>query len=258
MKKIDFTLVADVVFYGSAVWFLSIGLFRYFRMGLALSAILSSLVALACAGIVFLFSYHSRRKRRLSKKETEAREALMLHLALEKEERNRAALVTAFLADKKDARLKDDFLLVDDALCIPRFTMQPLSADETARILRSYGRENLTILCNALTPEAEKLASSFGIKVMRKDDIYALFTRTETTPDPLILAELPRKSVRRAFRRIVSKKSARPFFVSGILLLVMSLFTVFPIYYLTSGCILTLLAIFVRFFGFASENGDYV
>ena len=257
MKKIDFTLIADVVFYGAAVWFLSIGILRYLRMALWLSVLLASLIALSAAGAVFLLSYHSRRKRRLSKKESEARESLMLHLALEKEERVRAALVTAFLADQKEAHCQDDVLLVGDALCVPRFTMQPLSADETARILRAYGREKLTILCNALTPEAEKLAASFGVRVLRKDDIFALFTRTETTPSPLILAELPRKSIKRTFRRIVSKKSARPFFVSGILLLIMSLFTFFPIYYLISGCVLTSLAILVRFFGFSAENGDY-
>lgn len=257
MKKIDLTLIADVAFYGAAAWFLAVGLLRYFRVGLVLALVIASLIAFAAAGVVFLLSYHSRRKQRLTKKEAEAQEALMLHLALEKEERVRASLVTAFLADKQEAQLKGDALLVGDALCVPRFTMQPLSADETARILRAYGREKLTILCNALTPEAEKLARSFGIKIMRKNDVYALFTRTETTPDPLILAELPRKSVKRTLRRIVSKKSARPFFTSGILLLIMSLFTFFPIYYLVSGCVLTLLAIFVRFFGFASENGDY-
>ena len=258
MKKIDLSLVADVVFYGIAVWFLSIGLMRYYRMGLALSAILASLIALAVAGIIFILSYSTRRKRRLGKRETEAREALMLHLALEKEERVRAALIAAFLADGKEAHLQGDALLVEDTLCVPRFTMQPLSADETARVIRAYGRENLTILCNALTPEAEKLASSFGVKVTRKNDIYDLFTRTQTTPDPLILAELPRKNAKRTLRRIVSKKSARPFFTSGVLLLLMSLFTFFPIYYLISGGTLTILAIFVRFFGFSSENGDYV
>ena len=257
MKKIDFPLIADVAFYGAAAWFLSIGLLRYYRMQLTLSAIIASLISLAVAGIVFLVAYTRRRKRRLGKKETEAREALMLHLALEKEERINAALCKAFLADQKSAAVQGDAILVEDALCVPRFTMQPLSADEVARIIRVYGREKLTILCNALTPEAEKLASSFGVKIMRKGEIYELFTRTQTTPNPLILAELPRKSARQTLRRMVSKKSARPFFTSGILLLIMSLFTFFPIYYLISGCVLTSLAILVRFFGFAPENGDY-
>ena len=258
MKKIDFALIADVAFYAVAAWFLSIGLLRYYRMGLTLSVITASIIALAIAGVTFLISYSGRRKRKLGKKETEAREALMLHLALEKEERVSADLIKAFLADGKNATLQQNAIIVEDTTCVPRFTMQPLSADEVARIIRAYGREKLSVLCNTLTPEAEKLAGSFGVNLMRKNEIYDLFTRTGTTPDPLILAELPRKSARTTLRRIVSKKSARPFFTSGILLLLMSLFTFFPIYYLISGCTLTILAIFVRFFGFASENGDYV
>ena len=258
MKKIDFTLIADVIFYSVAAWFLSIGLLRYYRMGLSLAAILASLIALATACITLLLSYSSRRKRRLSKKESEAREALMLHLALEKEARVCTSLIEAFRADGKEARLNENTIVMEDALLLPRFTMQPLSADEVARLIRTYGRDKLTILCNTLSPEAEKLACSFGVKVMRKNEIYNLFTRTNTTPDPLILAELPRKSARRTLRRIVSKQSARPFFTSGILLLIMSLFTFFPIYYLTFGCALTILAILVRFFGFAPQNSDYV
>ena len=257
MKKIDFTLIADVAFYGVAVWFVAIGLLRYFRMSLVLSAIVASIIALATACVVFLISYYSHRRRRLSKKESEAREALLLHLALEKEERVLNALLKAFSADGKSAQLQEDGILVEDALCVPRFTMQPLSADEIARLIRAYGRNKLTVLCNALSPEATKLAASFGVKVVKKQQIYELFTRTKTTPDPLILAELPRKSAKRTFRRIISKKSARPFFTSGVLLLFMSLFTFFPIYYLISGCTLTILAIFVRFFGFAPENADY-
>lgn len=254
MKKIDLTLASDVAFYGVAAWFLSIGILRYFRMEFPLAALLAALFSLAAGGTAFLLSSRSRRKRRLNRKETEEREALLLHLALEKEERVRAALLTAFLADQKEAHLKDDVLVVEEKLCVPRFTMQPLSADEIARLIRAYGAERLTVLCNALSAEALKLAASFGVSVLGKDEIYSLFSRTETTPSPLILAETPRKSAKRVFRRLVEKKSARPFFVSGILLLVMSLFTFFPIYYLIAGCILTSLAILIRFFGFTPET----
>ena len=146
MKKIDLTLVADCAFYGFAAWFLSIGLLRYFRMQLTPAAILSSLISFSVTGVVFLLSYHRRLKKRLSKKETEAQEALLLHLALEKEERVRTALLRAFLADKKTAQCQDDALFVDGSLCIPRFTMQPLSADEVARILRAHGQKSVKIL----------------------------------------------------------------------------------------------------------------
>lgn len=254
MKKIDLTIVADVAFYGVSAWFLSIGILRYFRMQFPLAALLSALFSLAAGGTAFLLTSRSRRKRRLNKKETEERDALLLHFALEKEERVRAALLTAFLADQQQAHLKDDVLVVDGNLCIPRFTMQPLSADEIARLIRAYGAEKTTVLCNVLSAEAQKLAATFGVKIIGKDEIYSLFQRTDSTPSPLILAEIPRKNAKKVFRRLVAKKSARPFFVSGILLLIMSLFTFFPIYYLIAGCILTSLSILIRFFGFASET----
>ncbi len=250
MKKIDFPLIADVAFYGTAVWFLSVGLLRYFRVSLVLSIVLSCLFALAAAGAVFLIGSHRHRVRNFNKREREQRDALMLHLALEKEERVRAALLTAMNADGLKAHCKQEALEAD-CLYLPRFTMQPLSADEIAKLIRQYGGTPFVVVCNDLTPEAEKLARSFGIKAMKGDEVYALFSRTETMPSPLILGEIPRKSAKRTLLRIFSKKSARPFFTSGIFLLIMSLFTFFPVYYLISGSVLMLLAVTVRCFGYA-------
>lgn len=251
MRKIDLPLIADVFFYGVAAFFVSVGFLRYFHLSLALSVVLACLFGLATSGIVFLIAYRSHRKHNLSKKEREGRDALLLHLALEREERVRAALLAAFLADgKENAHCAGDGLEAD-GLYLPRFTMQPLSADEIARLIREYPDTPFTVVCNDLTAEAEKLLVQFGLRAMKGNEVYALFTRTETMPDPLILGEIPRKSAKRTLRRIFSKKSARPFFTSGILLLFMSLFTFFPIYYLVSGTVLMLLAVSVRFLGYA-------
>ena len=239
MKKIDLPLIADVLFYGVAAFFLSVGFLRYFKIPLALSAALACLFALSAAGIVFLVAYRSHRKRNLSKKEREERDALLLHLALEKEERVRAALLLAFKADgKENAHCEGDGLEAD-GLYLSRFSMQPLSADEIAKLIREY---------------QGKLLDRFGLKAVKGNEVYSLFCRTDTVPDPLILGEVPRKSAKRTLRRIFSKKSARPFFTSGILLLFMSLFTFFPVYYLVSGTVLMLLAVTVRSFGYAQST----
>ena len=254
MKKIDFPLIADVLFYGVAAFFLSVGFLRYFKISLALSVALACLFALSAAGIVFLIAYRNHRKRNLSKKEREERDALLLHLALEKEERVRAALLLAFKADgKENAHCEGDGLEAD-GLYLPRFSMQPISADEIAKLIREYHGSQFTLVCNDLTAEAEKLLDRFGLKTMKGNEIYSLFSRTDTVPSPLILGEVPRKSAKRTFRRIFSKKSARPFFTSGILLLFMSLFTFFPVCYLVSGTVLMLLAVTVRSFGYAQST----
>ena len=251
MRKLDIPLILDVLFYSVASWFLALGILRYYRVNTGVSIASSTLIALATGVLAFLLIYSRRRKKVLGKKEQEQRDALLLHLALERSERVRAALIEAFTKDEKEAHCEGDVLAVDSTPLIPLFTMQPVSADAVARLIREYGPEPFTLACNSLTPEAEKLLQSFGKSVLHADEIYALFTRTDSTPSPLICGEIPRKSIRKNLRRSFSKKNARPFFVSGLILLIMSLFTFFPVYYLVTGSILLVASVCIRAFGYA-------
>ncbi len=251
MRKFDLPLFLDVAFYTAAAWFLGIGILRYFRVPLGISIAASTLIALAVGGVCFLLISMGHRKRSLSKAERERKEKLMLHLALERDERVRALLVKAFSADGKDAFEAEDSVMVGGEKLVPLFTMQPVSADAAAFLIRRYGEEAFTLACNELSPEAEKLLSSFGRKAMRGDEIFALFERTQATPERLILGEIPRPKIKAKLRRSFSKKNARPFFTGGILLLIMSLFTFFPLYYLISGSVLLLSSVLIRFLGYA-------
>lgn len=251
MKKIPLSLLTDTLFYAVCAFMLSLCVLRYYRVGFGASAALAAMFAVAAGGICFILFYGSYRKRFLGRKESERRDALLLHLALERPERVRAALLQAFVADGRRAHLEKDALTVDDMTVIPMFTMQPVSADDAARILREFAGEPFSIACNALSPETEKLLSSFGITCLSGDEIYDLFRRTDTMPESLICGKIPRRTVKTKLRRSFSKKNARPFLVSGLVLLVMSLFTVFPVYYLITGCVLLVSAVAVRLFGYA-------
>lgn len=251
MKKIDLPLILDVAFYSVATWFLAVGILRYFRAATWVTLLASTLIALSAGGLSFAIIFRKHRRRVLGKAELERREKLMLHLALEKDERVRAALLEAFCADGREAHCDGDSLVLDGETVAPCFTMQPLSADAVATLLRKYGETPFLIACNALTPEAERLLVSFGRKALRGDDVFELFEKTGKTPEKLICGEIPRPKFKAKFRRVFSKKNARPFFTGGILLLVMSLFTFFPIYYLVSGSILLICAVCVRMLGYA-------
>lgn len=251
MKNFRFALAADLFFYSSCAFVLCLSILRFYRMPLWLALICSAAVALAVGGLIFLLMYRSVNKKLLSKKQREEREALLLHLTLEKPERVRAALLSAYCADGKNAHCEREVLSVDGVPLVPLFTMEPVGADEIARLLREFGKTPFCVVCNALTPEAEKLLASFAIQAVRGEEVYALFSRTNTLPEPLICGEIPRKTVKQKLRRSFSKSNARPFFVSGSLLLVMSLFTFFPLYYVISGGILLICAVAVRLFGYA-------
>ncbi len=251
MRKIDLPLICDVLFYGACAFFLSVGILRFYRVPMAISLLCAVLFALAAGGIAFLILYSKRKKYALSKAERARKEGLMLHLALEQKGRVLEALQRAYAADGRQTEIGDGCLTEGEKRWVVLFTMQPVSADAVAEMLRSYGGSAFGLLCNELTPEAEKLMRSFGKDAVTGDEVFALFERTGTTPSPLICGDLPRPKLRARLKRSFSKRNAKPFFVSGMLLLVMSLFTFFPLYYLISGSILLLTAVAVRAFGYA-------
>ena len=253
LKQFDLPLTLDTLFYAVAVFFLSFAVMRYYRVTFVVAAVCALLFG-AAVGILFCALVGMRRKKRaLTKREREEMDALMLHLALEKPERVRALLLSAFLTDGQDARLDEDDLVCENEHVVPAFSLEPLSADAAAEILRRLGNEPFVVACKSLTPEAEKLLLSFGKSAKTCGEIYGLFMRTNGLPDPLICGNLPKRTPKMRLRATFSKQNARPFFVSGLLLLIMSLFVIFPLYYLIMGVILMITAIFVRTLGFTSR-----
>lgn len=251
MKKFSLALAADVLFYSVAAWLLAVGLLRYFRAETWVCMTAATLIALAVGGGTFCLLSAKREKRLLGKKEREERDALLLHLALEKDERVRALLLTALAADGREAHCSGDALALDGNPLVPLYTMEPVSADAVAQLVRRFGSEPFIVACNALTPEAEKLLTSFGKEVMNGDETYALFSRTKSIPEKLLCGDVPRRTAKTRLRAAFAKRNARPFFVSGFLLLIMSLFVIYPVYYLVTGSVLMIAAIIVRATGFA-------
>lgn len=250
MKKISLPLIFDVLFYMFCVFLPLVGALRFYRLPAAVVFSVAVLSALAVGIAAFCILYAKQSRSASDRAAQKRRDDLMLHLALERPARVREALARALQEDGRETAVEEDTVIADGMRYIPVFTMQPLSADAVAALLRKYGEECFTIVCNGLSPEAERLARSFGRDVLGAEAVFALFERTGTTPAHLILADVPRPKLRARLHCTFSKKNARPFFVSGSLLLIMSFFTLFPRYYLIAGSLLLLTAIVVRLLGY--------
>lgn len=251
MKKFSFAIAADVLFYSAAAWIISVGILRYYRADTWVCMAAATLIALAVGCALFLLLSTRRNRRLLGKKERERRDALLLHLALEKDERVRALLLEALLKDGRQAHCEQDAIDADGVTLVPLYTMEPVSADAVAQLLKKYGERPFTLACNTLTPEAEKLLASFARKAMKGDETYDLFERTACIPDKMICGNIPRRTAGTRLRAAFSKHNAHPFFVSGALLLIMSLFVIYPVYYLVTGSLLMITAVIVRAVGYA-------
>ncbi len=244
-------MILDALFYALAISALTFCVLRYFRLPVFLCFFVAALLLLATGLVVLLLEGGRHRKVKLNKKEREERDALMLHLALETPERVREALLSAYLANGKQANLKEDGIEVDGTLYLPIFTMQPISADAVARLLQKRQMQPFVLVCNELSPQSAALLSSFSVSAVCIDEVYTLFQKTECTPKKLICGNIPRRTAKTKLKLALKKSNARPFFVSGLALLFMSLFTVFPVYYLTVGGVLIATSIGVRLFGYS-------
>lgn len=246
-----FPILADIIFYSAVTWLVTFTIMRYYALPLWLCIVVAFLFMFAIGMTTFLLSSRKHNQKKLNQREREAKEALMLHLTLATDEQVRKSLFQALTARNEAVSYSDNDLILDEKCAVPLFTMEAVTADDVALLIRRH-RTSFILLCNELSPSAEKLLRSFQIKVMRGDEIYQLFSSTNTTPNPLICGELPRYNLKAKVHLAFSKRNARPYFVSGSLLLIMSLFAIFPVYYLVTGIVLLFCSVVVRFFGYAN------
>ena len=246
-----FSIVTDILFYSAAAFLLTFTVLRYYALPLWLCIVASLFLAIAVGMIAYLVTSGKYAKKLLNRRERNAKDALILHLTLDSEQNVNRSIYQAYRASGKDIVLSTDNQLYSEGKrLIPLFTMEAVSADIVASFMRKHGM-TFALLCNKLSPDAEKLAATFEIPYILGDEIFRMFRETNTTPNPLICGELPRRTLKTKMRIAFSKQNARPFFVSGSLLLIMSLFVLFPVYYLISGAILLSCSVIVRFFGYA-------
>ncbi len=242
MKNFDFPLWSDTAFLGGGVFLVSLCILRYYRLDMWLALLLSVLFALSLAVLFFCVGYMRRRKKLLLRRDREEKEKLMLHLALSSAEENEKLLLDVL---RKHLPQREG---AEEKLCL-LFTMQPLSADAVAKEIKGGTQKNLRIVCNALTPEAARLADSFSIPVTDGNEVYALLKEKSMLPRTYICGEKKKKKFKDRMRLALRKKNSRAFFFGGAGLLALSLFSFFPLYYILGGCTLLLAALFVRIFG---------
>ena len=272
MKKIDLPLWSDTV-----CLFLCLLLFFFavFRFSLPLWAAL--LIAFAASGaaaaLLFLFLRARRKKRHASEGEKAEIGRLVFHLAMSAPETNAALLAKCLnaAAQKNEAdgaaaqppdapadaeggrvqlpyRAKKDAVLFEKGRALVRFRFEKVTADELSPLVRAK-EECKAVFAGAFTDEAKKLADSFGLRLVEAPEVYTLVKESGCMPDPLLAPPKPRGGFLQKLRAGVHRRAWRGYAFAGVSLLLFSLLTIFPVYYIVSGSILLTLALLVRFFG---------
>ena len=240
-----FPVIADTVFYAACAFLLGFCALRFWGVSAPLAALACVFLALAVGTGVFFLERHNRRKKYLSAKQREECDALLLHLSLSPPDQKAELLASALSKEGRKTEYEGGSLCVDGKAAELLFCMEPASADELARAIGRHGGDFI-LYCNRLSDSAENLLKRFPVEAVRGEEVYGLLKRTDSIPKELLGSVGAKKSHKEKLRAVLKKSSARPFFLSGTMLLIMSLFTLFPVYYLITGSVLLLLSVGLR------------
>jgi hypothetical protein len=138
--------------------------------------------------------------------------------------------------------LPEEVLLVD-------FRFEPLSPDRLGAFIRKKSTKSKTVFCNDLTDESKRLCERFGVKTLVATEVYTLLKEKDGLPKKYFGEESFSEKKKRQFSFWFSKANSKRFLVAGSLVLLTSLVTPFPYYYVVFGSILLTIAALTRIFG---------
>lgn len=146
------------------------------------------------------------------------------------------------------AQIKDQTVRTQDGDNFLKFQFEKVTADELCPVIRTLG-EHKTVYAAGFTDEACKLAESFGVTLKDANDVYSLVKESGCMPEHLIEPPKEKNGFKEKFAFRIRKSAWRGYAFSGAFLLLFSLITIFPVYYIISGGVLLLLSALIRFFG---------
>ena len=247
MKKSAF--ISDILFAFFLVSVFTLCLFRYLGVTLILSLTLATLCGVLSAGCVGAILQSKRTRLSLNRFDQTQKEKFLLHLSLISDERITQFFQNLFL-EQLPKRLGKLRLATKDASYFLCFRFAPLSADDIAKYARVKTTGDKIILCNRIDEDALALCQRLRMQVCTGERVYAMVKEKNALPTQFVGDETPVNKKQRRLKLCFSKSNAKRFFTGGVLILLTSLITPFPYYYLVFGSILLLVSAFIRFWGY--------
>ncbi len=248
MKKSAF--ISDVIFYSTLLGVCTLVFFRYLKLSLFTAAFLACLCAVLTGCSVGAFLLHKRKGVYLKRSDETKKEKLLRHLCLLGDEKKTEFLRDAFSQItgsplQKSGKLR---LANETELYFLKFRFSPVSEDEVASAARWKSGKQKILLCNEIEENAAVLCDKLDIRLQTGESVYNALKKAELLPKDYLGEQTAKPKQKRKIW--FSKRNAKGFFTGGILLLLTSLFSPFPYYYLLFGGILLLVSLLIRIFGY--------
>lgn len=253
MKKL--ACFSDTAFAFTAAFLPSLCYLRYRQVPLLWATLVSLLLGVGVSMLTWSYLKKKYAAATLKKSEKRQMEQLLLHLTLLSPKER-----TDFLMERSHTLVGEEiqgkklsagkpFFYTDSQIVYCHFSLTPLTADELTPLLSLDDSRAPVLLCNDLDKTAARLSSALSVKVLTLPEIYLKLQESNRLPERYKGDKAFAKKKKRRLALWIQKSNAKPFLTGGALLLLSSLFSPFPYYYLIVGCALVGASAAVRIFG---------
>lgn len=238
MKKLNFALISDVIFFTLCAFILCFTGVRFYTRNAQTALIVAIGTALSCGLIAFYVLLAKRKKRLILSLSENEKKSLSLHLSVCGNE----YLLNLFENALEGTYVRGKRLQDNENIYFFNFKMSPLSSDDIAEVIRSNAKKTKHVYCCEISPAALSLAEDFSIEVVTVAEIYALLKDKNLLPEKYALGNVKKPSVLKRIKKRFNRKLCPPLFFSGLALLFFSFFTFYPLYYIVFGGLLMALS----------------
>lgn len=267
MKKSAY--FSDIAFAFTLTFLPTLCYLRYRKLGLGASFAVAALFGIAVCLLVAALMQKRYVKRKLKAAEQREAEMLRLHLALlsQKDQseffleriNSLFSSVDNIAGDGNKQETCDKpklvtwdgkwFIQTPSSVYYCCFSASAVSANEALPLLSYPTEKEIMLLCGEVSTDAEAFFARFSLRFSTVNELYLKLKQAELLPQTYKSAAAFEKKKKRRFQLWFQKRNARPFLTGGTMVLVTSLFTPFPYYYLVTGCVMLLTAALVRLLG---------
>ncbi len=252
MKKIRIPFLLDSLFTLGITFIILFSIFRFYLRSLILAIFLSLIFAIMITLLISFLMRKKYQKRIISKENNDKEQKLMITLAISKKIELNNLLTSLF--EREGFKITDcnKYLLAtrgeEVKALYHAFTIEPLDADKLIEIRKDCPKLEILLFCNSINQKATQLASTLKIEIREIKNVYSALARYSLIPD-LIELEEKNTNIKERLLNSLKRSNYKPILLSGLMILLLSFVSFYPIYYIVSGTILLFVATFIRYLG---------
>lgn len=256
MKKLKLSIFSDLFFFFFIVFFITYYYLRYNFFNFALSLTFSSIISAILTCVFLIFNIIQNNKKLATTFDKSQVEKLKTQICFYDND-DISNLICSFLDAKNIAykKFKDKIFLEEQNTFIVWLYKQEklISTDIVDVVKKCKGENKIILFCNEISFESLSLIKkcNLPIKMVTIDEFYRLLKKNSILPEITIKSD-DKQNLKSKLKNIFNKKKAKPFIISGGVIMLCSTLLYKPTFYIVIGSILMIIGSYLYFF--AKDN----